>query len=315
MILRNGTKLWRTFAMDWLILLYIGAIAAIAEYLYHYTSLKHTSLPIMPLGTLIAAVTIFLAFKVNQAYERWWEARALWGRLLNESRSLARQVTTLLTAERITRIHDEDQEKALQRSLVYRHLAFLNALRISLRKNWCLDESDWNEIGRFLGEDELASLRGKANAPTQLLQKQGEVLAEWLSRDFAEQQILLQLDETLNRLYDLQGGCERIKRTHFPDRFAFYTRIYVWVLATLIPLTMIVTEQYFDVFAVLVETFLAFVLVTTQRLGQELNDPFENKPNDTPMSAICRTAEIDLREQLGEVHGLKPLQPVKGVLM
>jgi putative membrane protein len=117
-----------------------------------------------------------------------------------------------------------------------------------------------------------------------------------LWRTFAmKQQILLQPDEILNRLYDFNGDCERIKRTYFPGRFAYHTRIHVRVLATLFPLTMIVTEEYFDVFAVLVEAFLAFILVTIQRLGQELNDSFENKPNDTPLSTICRTAEINLR--------------------
>ncbi len=91
--------------------------------------------------------------------------------------------------------------------------------------------------------------------------------------------------------------------------------MFVWLVATLIPFSLIETDKTFDVIAIITETLLAFVFVTIERLGSELRDPFENRINDTPMSAICRTVEIDLRQQLGDTDVPLPLQPVRGVLM
>ena len=162
---------------------------------------------------------------------------------------------------------------------------------------------------------EIIELKAASNVPTQLLQKQGKVLGALIGKDWGEQQVLLQLDDSLNLLYDIQGGCERIKRTAFPDRFNFHTRIFVWLLAVLIPFSLIESDQRFDLVAMVTETLLAFIFVTIERLGAELRDPFENRINDTPMSALCRTIEIDLRQQLGETSLPSPIEPINGVLM
>jgi len=315
MIVRGGTTLWRAFCSDWPALIYFLALALAAELIYVYTPLAHTALPLLPLSVLVTAMSIFLAFQINQCYERWWEARRLWGQLLNQSRSFGRQVTTLLSPKRIAAIVDEHQAAELQRDLACRHIAYAHALRISLRSGGKLADEDWRFLSDWLGEDEIAHLRQARNVPTQLIQRQAERLAALIGKDWTEQQILLQLDDSLSQFYDIQGGCERIKRTAFPDRFRFHTHKFVWLVATLIPFSLIQSDQSFDPVAIATETLLAFVFVTIERLGSELRDPFENRANDTPMSAICRTIEIDLRQQLGESELPPPLEPVKGVLM
>lgn len=315
MIVQNGTLFWRAVLSDWPSLVYFLLLSLAAEWIYQYTRLGHTALPSLPLSVLITAMSIFLGFQINQCYERWWEARRLWGQLVNASRSFGRQVTTLLTGKRIAALGDEGAAGALQRELIYRHIAFANALRLCLRSGGKLNDADWQALANWLPEAELAGLREARNPATQLIQKQAERLAAVIGTDWVEQRILLQLDETLNQLYDIQGGCERIKRTAFPDRFRFHTHKFVWLVASLIPFSLIQTDQSFDPVAIVTETLLAFVFVTIERLGSELRDPFENSPNDTPMSALCRTIEIDLRQQLGESELPPPLQAVKGVLM
>lgn len=314
MIVRGGTSVWRALLTDWPALLYFSALSVLAEFVNHYWPLKHTALPELPLSVLITAMSIFLAFQINQCYERWWEARRLWGQLINLSRSFGRQVTTLLTAKRIAEISDATEAERLQRELVYRQIAYANALRITLRSGGKLSDEDWQCLAGWLGEDEIADLHRARNAPTRLIQNHGKRLAALIGKDWAEQQILVQFDDSLNQLYDVQGGMERIKRTAFPDRFRFHTHLFVWLVATLIPFSLIPTER-FDIIAIATETFLAFVFVTIERLGTELRDPFENRVNDIPMSALCRTIEIDLRQQLGETEVPPPLEPVKGVLM
>jgi ion channel-forming bestrophin family protein len=267
------------------------------------------------LGVLITPMSIFLAFQINQCYDRWWEARRLWGQLINLSRSLGRQITTLLTDKRFSSIPDEKEAEKLHRELVYRHMAYVNTLRIALRSGGKLSTTDWQFLAQFLADAEISELKCAVNVPTQLLQKQGKVIGALVGKDWGEQQVLLQLDDSLNLLNDIQGGCERIKRTAFPDRFNFHTRIFVWLLAILIPFSLIESDQRFDVVAMVTETLLAFIFVTIERLGAELRDPFENRSNDIPMTALCRTIEIDLRQQLGETRLPPPIEPVKGVLM
>ncbi|MCX8048279.1 MAG: hypothetical protein N3A55_01285 [Methylohalobius sp.] len=316
MIVHHGTTLWRALKSDWPALVYFLALSLAVEFVYEYTPLAHTTtLPTLPMGVLITALSIFLAFQINQCYERWWEARQLWGQLVNASRSFGRQVTTLLTAGRIASLGDEQAAWRLQKELVYRLIAYVHALRISLRHGQPAEE-DWQLLSSWLPPDEIQRLHQARNVPTQILQHQGRRLASVIGKDIAEQQILLQIDMTLNQIYEVQGGCERIKRTAFPDRFRFHTHLFVWLVATLIPFSLIQTDQRFDVAAILAEALLAFILVTIERLGSELRDPFENKVNDVPMTALCRIIEIDLRQQLEERDALpEPLSAVAGVLL
>jgi putative membrane protein len=315
MIIRNGTTVFRALRNDWFTLFFFIFLTVCAEFVYEYLPLKHTSLPSLPLSVLITAMSIFLGFQINQCYDRWWEARRLWGQLVNVSRSLGRQITTLLTDIRFSKLSGVQEAVEFHQELIYRHLAYVNSLRIVLRSGGNLPEPDWQVLGQFLGDAEINELKRASNVPTQLLQKQAKALGGLAGKDWGEQQVLLQLDDSLNLLYDIQGGCERIKRTAFPDRFTFHTRIFVWLLAILIPFSLIESNQRFDAVAMVTETLLAFIFVTIERLGAELRDPFENRPNDTPMSALCRTIEIDLRQQLGETSLPPPIEPVDNVLM
>jgi putative membrane protein len=314
MIIRGGTTVFRALRDDWITLLFFSSLTVGTEVIYEYLPVQQTALPSLPLGVLITAMSIFLAFQINQSYDRWWEARRLWGQLVNVSRSLGRQITTLLTDKRIANISNKEGAAKFHQELLYRHIAFANILRISLRSGGKLSEKDWRFLSQFLPDSEITDLKTAGNVMTQLLQKQAKVLSALTGKNWGEQQILLQLDNSLNLLNDIQGGCERIKRSSFPDRFNFHTRIFVWLLAILIPFCLI-ENDLFDVIAMITETLLAFLFVTIERLGTELRDPFENRINDTPMSALCRTIEIDLRQQLGEATTLVPLEPINGVLM
>ena len=255
------------------------------------------------LGLLVAALSIFLVFRVNEAYSRWWEARTLWGGIVNSSRSFARQAISLVHGA-------AGASGALHQELVYRQIAWVNALRLSLRR-----QDDWDELAPFLAPEELSALRGAANKPAQLLQTQGERLAEARASGALDPFGHVMLDATLSDLCNYQGGCERIKNTVFPDRVAFFTRVVAWSLCLLIPVSVLDADSRFTVseLGVLPAVMLAFVV--TERLGADLKNPFENRANDTPMSALSRTIEIDLRQQLGEKDVPEPLAAQDGILM
>jgi putative membrane protein len=279
----------------------------------HYWDVVNFSRPIFSmaaLGLLTTALSIFMVFRVNEAYSRWWEARILWGGVVNASRSFARQTTTLLKRYREDALPDEQLIINWQQELVYRHLAYVNALRISLRR-----ESDWESLSPFLAEQELADLESQANKPTQLLQTQGRRIAELREAGALDEFGHLMLDGTLTELYSLQGSCERIKNTVFPDRVAYFTKLIAWGMAVMIPVCVMEADSKFDFLDFIIVPAMMLVFVVTERLGAELKNPFVGRANDTPMSALCRTIEIDLRQQLGETEVPEPLQPHRGVLM
>lgn len=262
-------------------------------------------------GLLATVVGIFLVFRFNEAYQRWWEARILWGCLVNESRSFSREVTTLMTPERVPKLTSPEEAHAVQEELVYRHVAYCNALRLGLRR-----QESWDELAPFLSPDELQELKGYVNKATQLNRRQGDRLTSLVGTDAAAQVLLLELNSTLNRLYDVQGGCERIKTTAFPDEVRFISRALVWLTAVAVPVAFLNPLQNevtaLELVAVIV-IVLSFMIV--EQLGAALKNPFENAPNDTPMTALCRTIEIDLRQQLGETDIPNPIAPVRGILM
>jgi putative membrane protein len=150
MIIRGGTTVFRALRDDWFTLFFFISLTVGAEFIYDYFHLKHTSLPSLPLGVLITAMSIFLGFQINQSYNRWWEARGLWGQLINVSRSLGRQITTLLTDKRFSKLPDEKEAAKLHQELVYRHLAYVNTLRIALRSGGKLSETAGNPLANFL---------------------------------------------------------------------------------------------------------------------------------------------------------------------
>ncbi len=273
---------------------------------YDVINLQRPIFEVAALGLLATALSIFLVFRVNEAYARWWEARTLWGGLVNSSRSFARQATTLIG----TKPDQREAFRTLQQEFVYRQIAYVNALRMSLRR-----EEDWQSLASFLSEGELAVLKKMANKPAQLLQTQGERLAEAREAGLLDGFGHRMLDDTLSEICNHQGGCERIKNTVFPDRVAYFTRAVAWFLATLIPICVVGASDEITVIELVVIPIMVLVFIFTVQLGAELKNPFENKSNDTPMTAICRTIEIDLRQQLGEEVVPSPLQPDNGILL
>ena len=316
MIIRGGTGLVRGFVefflRNWPIVLTVIFVEELLIILSKYTTILQTDVfSAGAVGLFTTVVGIFIVFRFNEAYQRWWEARILWGALVNESRSFCREIITLITPKRVAALETEEQARAVQKELVYRQIAFCNALRLGLRQ-----QESWDELAPFVSAEELEELKGYVNKATQLNRRQGDRLAELIGTDPQDQLIFLEMGSTLNRLYDVQGGCERIKNTAFPDEVRFISRALIWLTAIAIPIAFLNPVQSTttppEILAAIV---IALSFMVVEQLGAALKNPFENKPNDTPMTALCRTIEIDLRQQLGETELPPPIQPKRGILM
>jgi putative membrane protein len=298
MIVEGRTRLLRLFWRHRLAVLAAFVITFAVEVANDYLILSRPVFSYAFIGMLVTALSIFLAFRVNEAYARWWEARTLWGEIVNDSRSWSRQVAQFVV--------DVDARAPLVR----RQIAFVHALRLRLRRQ-PLD----GELGNFIAPDELEALERVPNLPMALLQRQAaelQALRQGGALDPIDQH---RMESTLTSLTASQGGCERIKNTAFPDEVAYISRMTAWFLAIVIPVAVLDESNVPNVMEMLLVPLIMLAFILTERLGAALKNPFQNLPNDTPMTSICRTIEIDLLASINEAELPEPLAPENGVLM
>lgn len=254
------------------------------------------AVPNSALAPMATALAIFLAFHNNGSYDRWWEARKQWGQLVNSSRTFARQVKTFL-----------DVPAEVQTELLHRHIAFVHALRLHLRKQPEL----LGELAPLMPSAELEAARKTSNVPLALMQQQAERLKALRLEGRVSDFRAVQLDQTLTEFANVQGACERIKNTPLPRQYEFYTRLFLYFFVLILPATMLETLGWRTPLFTVPTSFLFFALEGVASVNE---DPFENRIQDTPMTALCRTIEINLRELNGEREVPAPLLPVDGYL-
>ena len=314
MIVRKHLRWKRVLSRSRGFLAYIVGLSSIVFIIQLFEDSGHVGpvlihLPFGVVAMLATALAIFLAFRNNSAYDRWWEARKIWGGIVNSSRTFGRQITSLtLLSEK-----PADVVAAYRQEMVYRHLAWINALRLQLR-----GESTWDELQPFLRSEEFQWMVQRQNRATQLVQKQGLRIAEGTQAGLITHSRFLEvLDETLTSLYDLQGRAERIKNTPLPRQYDYFPRVFLFLFVTLLPSGMISElEKVGSAWMVIpLATVVSYVFYVLMRVGEFNEDPFEGRFSDTPMTALCRTIEIDMREQLGETDLPPKLEPVDGILM
>ncbi len=288
-----GTVAGHYWAIMLVMLLYPTAIVALQK------KGMSVEIPIAIPTLLGTAISILLGFRTNSAYDRWWEARKVWGAIVNDARTLARQV--------LIWIGGYDGAASLGKEMVYRQIAWCHALRYALRGG-----EPFDDLEGILAEDEIDALRGADHRPNAILQTQTDRLAEAQQRGFVDRIMLLPMEGTLKRFSDHMGQCERIKTTVFPTQYSFLLDCIIWLFFILLPPALAPSLGWV---AIPVAYLVGMVFVLIEAICRFLEEPFENTPMDTPMTAICRTIEINLREVLGERDLPEKLEPVKGVLM
>ena len=294
-----------------------------------------TSIPFLPLSTIGIAVAFYVGFKNSQSYDRFWEARKIWGGIVNYSRTWANQVLVYISNQHAATTLSPEALHRTHQKLIYRHLAWMNALRLQLRRTTILDrenlsyvpdlklQNDQNcqeHIGIFLPEAEYTAVMKKANAATYLIKNQGQALQQLEEKGLLENFRYIDLMQTLKELYSLQGMCERIKNTPFPRQYAFFSSVFVRIFVFLLPFGLVsefdkLGGLAFVWLTVPFSVLISWIFTTIEIVGDNSEDPFENYINDVPMTAICRNIEIDLREMLDETQIPAKIQPVNDVLL
>ena len=344
MIVTKGISLsnlikWTAHHIAWLLVL-MGTIAAL--YYYDYLNVKIPWLPVSVVGT---AVAFYVGFKNNQAYDRMWEARKIWGGIVNDSRSWGMMVDGFVSNLFAEKKLSEKEIQAIKRRLIYRHIGWLYAHRSQLlvATSWehisqgghmartaeyyqqkfgiglLDDEITRTELKLFLPKEEHDRLIGNVNTATQIINEQSRDLAQLREQRLIEDFRHMELANLLKSFYTLQGKNERIKKFPLPRQYANMSRYFVGIFIMFLPFSMIPElmeiGDYGLWLSVPITALIGWIYVMMEVVGDYTENPFQGMANDIPMMSLCRVIEIDLREMLGETELPPPVKAKDGVLM
>ena len=319
----------------WETLVFFGAATAITA-LYSLLGLSFLRLPWAPVAVVGTAVAFIVGFQNNAAYGRIWEARKIWGGIVNTSRTWGMKTKDMVSNERAEQPVSEKELAEIREALVHRHIAWLAALRHAMRKNKPWEEferhgtnREWqrqmhiperirtleDDVFDYLSSGEIEHIGDKSKKATALLYLQSQHLRRLKERGLIWEFSFLELENLLEELFTLQGKSERIKNFPYPRQYATLSHIFVRLFLVLIPFATVpafgaigksldhdwpTLAPLFVWIAVPFITIIAWIFHTMERIGRVGENPFEGSANDVPISTIARGIEIDLRQMLDE---------------
>jgi putative membrane protein len=257
----------------------------------------HINIPIATPTILGTAISLLLAFRTAQAYDRWWEARIIWGAIVNTSRTLIRELSIFLNTP----------NNEIVENFTRRQIAWCYALGERLR-----GESQLATLEKYLTQDEIEAVKNHDNIPNAILDLHGVELKKMYEEKLINEFQQIKLDETISVLCDCMGKCERIKTTVFPRTYSALLHFLIYVFAAMLPFSLTNYNVYIEVSLSIIIS-LAFILIENTAIYKQ--DPFEGRPTDIAVTAIARTIEINLRQMTGNKLVPKPLEPVSYYIM
>lgn len=300
MMVSNRGSVLRLLTWQWRAVAVSSAGGLLAALVWQFLPALHVLwLPTAPLTVVGAALGIFVSFRTNSAYDRWWEGRKLWGRMINVSRHFATQVLNYLPAS----------ERPLQRRLVHRHAAYVHALRCLLRQQDPLEDPEFLRAV----PDDPEQYRGQSNITHALLHRQSEELVALDDAGGLSEFRLQSMDRSLEEMLAVQGGCERIKKTPMPRGYGYIASRLIIAYGLMFPLGL-VSEIGWLVLPINVLVILSFALIS--EAGRVLEDPFTMFWNGLPMTNMSMMIERNLGDRLGDEELVEiPIVDERGILM
>lgn len=286
---------WKVIKRDVILLVILDLIVTIAYVGYDLTWIAPAQMPLPLIG---AGVAVIIGLRNNTAYARWWEARTLWGSIVNNSRSLIRNNATMLP---------QKEAEDLRNSIGIRQIAWVHSLRAHLRR-----QDPWEDLNRLLPEEELNYLKTVENVPFALQMEISSEIHEAQASGFLDTIEVMAINTIMNELANAQGGLERIRNTPMPKQYTLFPRLFIGVYCMMLPFGIVP----FMLWATpLGSTIIGSLFLALEASGRQLENPFDSTANDVPMSAISRTIEVDLRQALNILDDLPhPVRVVAGIL-
>ena len=317
-------------------------IAVVVTVLYEIIGLQWLQVPWTALALIGTAVAFLIGFQSNAVYGRLWEARQIWGGIVNDSRMFAIMVLDMVTNEHAKDPATDEELAVYKKTIVMRHIAWLTALRHAMRqlKPWETyrtnkHNSEWvealhipelessleDDLKSYLSDDEYKEVLGTTNKAAAVLRLQSNHLRRLKERGLIWEFSFLELESSISNLINHQGKSERIKNFPYPRQYATLGYDFVNIFILLLPFGIVpefsklgaslsenfpIVGPYFVWLAVPFSTIVSWVFNTMQRIGTVGENPFEGSANDVPISTISRGIEIDLLEMLGTEKDLIP---------
>ncbi|EAR21752.1 bestrophin family protein [Nitrococcus mobilis] len=277
-----------------------GVASAVTYFQLRYNIQEYT-LTTTPFTLIGVALSIFLGFRNNAAYDRFWEGRTLWGALVNTSRSLARQAYSLIDGS------PESEILRFRQTFVKRVIAFVHSLRHHLRGTDSLED-----ITAFLPGEDLDAVQRSSHRPLAILQQLGQDLAHARNQRWLHELNVPDIDAQLIELSNILGGCERIKNTPIPFTYTVLIHRIVAFYCLFLPFGLVDT---IGVLTPVVVFLISHAFFGLEAIGDEIEEPFGTEPNDLPLATISLNIEINLLELIGEPNRPEPLAPQKDILL
>jgi putative membrane protein len=313
-------------------IIFFTIFSTIVTVLYELLNLKWLQLPLAPIGLIGTAVAFMVGFQNNAAYDRIWEARKIWGGIVNTSRSL---IITVKDSFYMHRSEASKDESEIIKVITNRHIAWLTALRYALRakKSWEGSYEDMHkrktlsynipeykttleeEMKPYLSEEEFEYVMSKDNKPNAIINLQSKHLRRLTDEKRLWDFTLLNLQQMLKELTELQGKAERIKNFPYPKQYGSIGYHFVHIFMWLLPMAIIPAfaglgveiakvnpwfGTYFVWFNIPFTVIVIWVFNTMLRIGLAGENPFEGSPNDVPISNIARGITRDILQIIEE---------------
>ena len=310
--------------------------------IYYFFDVDWFRIPWTPLALIGTAVAFVIGFQNNAAYERIWEARKIWGGIVNTSRTFGMFIQDMVNNEHVNKPVKDDVLQKEIKTLTYRHIAWMTALRHAMReqKPWETvmnhqSNKDWDmgppekdstlekDLKPYVSDKDFEYAMSKNNKQTALLYLQSHHLKELKEQGVIWEFSFLELENVLKEMFTLQGKSERIKNFPYPRQFATLNHFFMWIFVLLLPLALVpqfaeigteimdkspLIGKLFVWFTIPIYVIVAWVFHTMERIGRTGENPFEGTANDVPISTIARGIETDLRQNLGESNDGIPKQ-------
>lgn len=293
---------------------FFTALSLFVYFAYAKLNLTAIALPFLPVATIGTAVAFYVGFKNNASYERLWEGRKIWA----EIEYLCRMWGSLVASTSPSVGISSDEKRVL----IYRQLAWVNALRIMLRsKHPYQDEEvgstqqvhlvaqkggpiDINaelstELASFLSAEETAEILVNPNVAHAILANQIQAVGDLASNGLNEK-ISDKMYELLKDCCQQQSASERLNNFPFPRQYAYFSSLFVNIFILLLPFSLLSELKVHIWLVVPFSVLISWVFFTMEKVGDTSENPFDNGINDVPLTSICRDIEIQLRSALGE---------------
>ncbi len=278
-----------------LTLLTLTCFTSVLIFMHYKDILKLPEFSLTPFTLLGVALSLFLGFRNNAAYERWWEARKQWGQMVHEIRSLARSSETLLDLAA-----EQNMAGELRKELLSWIAAHSHALRATLRHEDCRED-----LLKWIDKAGVDKCLSHTNPADYCLRRAGRLIGKLYHRGDIDSIGLRILDEHLSRLSAVQASCERISNTPLPFAFTLLTRRTAYLYCYTLPFALI---SVWGLYSIIFTLMIAYTFLGLDVLSQELEDPFGRKANNLPLDSLCRINEVSITESLGQPPP-KLLQP------